>query len=116
MYKIIKLLVPLVLIVSLLTGCGSFEITADDIHNFVTVDSSQMGLVEFVNDRTCRVCVTEGDSHFDSDDTIQVTYTSLEGKQSVTVGDRVRVDYVYTTQVCEYLGSPLITVNRLHVG
>ena len=46
---------------------------------------------------------------------IQLTYTNLEGGKTILVGDRVRFEYDYSSQVSEYLGSPHITVNQVTV-
>lgn len=79
--------------------------------------STLTGTVEYVNGRTCRVLITEGDSHYDPDDVIQLTFVNLEGsKKSVQMGDTVKFEYNYISQVSEYLGSPHITVNQLYVG
>ncbi len=84
-------------------------------------ESALTGQVEFVNGRTCRVSVLEGDSHFDaatekrSADVVYVTYASLSGSKSVQVGDTVSLTYDYTGDVSERDGEPHITVQVLKV-
>jgi len=114
--RVLKVLIPLVLMLALLTGCGIEMISMPDLPEIELGKSQLVGTVEYVNGRTCRVRITEGDSHFDAEDIIQLTYTNLVGSKSIGVGSTVRFDYDYTTQVAEYLGSPHITVNQAHVG
>ena len=48
---------------------------------------------------------------------IQLTFTNLEGsKKSVQVGDTVRFQYDYVSQVSELLGLPHISVNKIRVN
>ncbi len=85
-------------------------------------ESTLKGQVEYVNGRTCKVTVLEGDSHFRAAtekreaDTVYVTYSSLEGSKSVQVGDTVSVTYAYTTDVSERDGEPHIIVRAMKVS
>jgi len=114
--RVLKFWIPLLLVVALLTGCSIEMVSMPDLPKIELGKSQLAGVVEHVNGRTCRVRLTEGDSHFDADDIIQLTYTNLVGSKSVNVGQDVRFEYDYTSQVAEYLGSPHITVNQVHVG
>ena len=84
-------------------------------------ESTLTGKVEFVNGRTCRVSILEGDGHYDAAtetreaDVIFVTYASLEGSKSVQVGNTVSFTYSYTTDVTERDSTPHISVRVLTV-
>lgn len=121
------LVLSAVMLLMLLAGCNILETDNPPTLPKIDLDSSTLtGTVEFVNGRTCRVTVTEGDSHFDgpyenkrgelvSGDTIQLTYTTLTGAKSVGVGDTVTFTYHYTQDVSEKNGDPHITVNEIIV-
>ena len=119
----LKLIVSVILIAALLAGCEfSIEsVSMPELPKFDSGTSILEGTVDYVNGRTCRVIITKGDSHFDAAtedrdaDVIQLTYTNLEGSKTILVGDRVRFEYDYSSQVSEYLGSPHITVNQVTV-
>ena len=113
--RVLKFLIPMILVAALLAGCGIEMIAMPELPEIELGKSSLAGVVEYVNGRTCRVRITEGDSHFDEEDIVQLTYTNLVGSKSIGVNSAVRFDYDYTTQVAEYLGSPHITVNQVHV-
>ena len=114
--RVFKILLCVTLVLALLTGCSIEMVSMPDLPKIELGKSQLAGVVEHVNGRTCRVRLTEGDSHFDADEIIQLTYTNLVGSKSVNVGQDVRFEYDYTSQVAEYLGSPHITVNQVHVG
>ena len=121
------LILTALMMVSILCGCNILETDNPPTLPNIDLDSSTLtGTVEFVNGRTCRVEVIEGDSHFDgpyvnkrgepvSGDLIQVTYSSLSGEKSVSVGDTITFTYRYTQDVSEKNGDPHITVNEIHV-
>lgn len=117
------LIFPITLILIFLTGC-SFDIEQIPMSELPSIgmgSSTLSGTVEYINGRTCRILITEGDSHFDAvtedneGDVIYVTYTNLTGSKSVLVGSNVTFEYDYTTQVSEHLGSPHISVSQLTV-
>lgn len=111
-----RLLITVLLVMSLLAGCSIEMIPMPSLPEFGNTLSTLTGYVDYVNGRTCRLIITSGDSHFDVDDEIQLTFTNLEGsKKSVQVGDMVRFQYDYVSQVSEFLGSPHITVNQIRV-
>jgi len=111
-----RFILPLLILSLLLCGCDILGlVSAPEIPDFGGSLSTLAGTVEYVNGRTCRVLITEEDSHFDEDDIIQVTYTSLEGNKSVRIGDTVRITYDYVSQVSELAGDPHITVNQMIV-
>lgn len=119
----LKLIAAFVLVLTMLTGCGIEMLSMPQLPEVELSTSTLAGTVEFVNGRTCRILITEGDSHFsaaseeDDADVVQLTFINIEGgKKTVQVGDTVRFEYDYVTQVCEYLGSPHITVNQVHVS
>lgn len=114
--RVFKIMLCVTLALVLLAGCSIEMISMPELPELKLGKSQLTGTVEYINGRTCRVVVTEGDSHFDADDIIQLTYTNLAGSKTVAVGNQVRFEYDYTTQVAEYLGSPHITVNQVHVG
>ena len=114
--RILKLAVVLSLIAALLCGGGIEMISMPKLPELNLGKSELTGTVEYINGRTCRVLITEGDSHFDEEDIIQVTYVNLVGSKAVSVGSTVSFSYDYTSQVAEHLGSPHITVHQVHVG
>ena len=114
--RILKLAVVLSLIAALLCGCSLEMISMPDLPELNLGRSELSGTVEYINGRTCRVLITEGDSHFDEEDIIQLTYVNLAGSKSIAIGSTVHFSYDYTSQVSEHLGSPHITVHQVHVG
>ena len=112
-----KVLLCAVLAMLLLTGCGIESIAMPSLPELGDNLSSLTGQVDYVNGRTCHVIITSGDNHFDPEDEIQLTFTNLEGsKKSVQVGDTVRFQYDYVSQVSELLGLPHISVNKIRVN
>ena len=90
-------------------------------------ESSLTCRVDFINGRTCRVTVTEGDSHYDGPhenrrgemvegDTLQISYTSLKGADTLSVGDTITFSYHYNTDVSEKNGDPHISVSEITVS
>jgi hypothetical protein len=123
MRKMIALMLTAVLVMTALCGCNILEMGEAPTLPKLDYDKSTLTCkVEFVNGRTCRVSVIEGDSHYDAAterrdaDVIFVTYTSLEGNKSVQPGDTVSFTYSYNTDVTERDGEPHITVRILNVG
>ena len=120
-------LLAVVTLLTALTGCNILETDNPPTLPKLTLDSSPItGTVEFVNGRTIRIEVSEGDSHFDGPyenrrgepvpgDTIQVPSTSLSGAKTVSVGDTVTFTYHYTQDVSEKNGDPHITVAEITV-
>lgn len=111
-----KLIISVILILILLTGCSIEMISMPELPELDMGTSTLEGSVESVDGLTCKVLITVGDSHFDAEDEIQLTYTNLEGSNSISVGDTVTFEYDYNSQVSEHLGSPHITVNLVHVN
>ncbi|MBR7179914.1 MAG: hypothetical protein IKD27_10455 [Oscillospiraceae bacterium] len=123
MRKMIALALALVLAMTALCGCNILEWGEAPTLPKLDYDESTLTCkVEFVNGRTCRVSVLEGDSHYDAAterrdaDVVYVTYTSLEGSKSVQAGDTVTFTYSYNTDVTERDGEPHISVRILNVG
>ena len=123
MRKLIALTLAALLAMTALCGCNILELGTPPTLPKLDYDSSSLVCqVEYVNGRTCRVSVLEGDSHFDAAtekrgaDVLFVTYSSLEGSKSVQVGNRVSFSYSYTTDVTERDSEPHITVRVLNVG
>lgn len=123
MRKLMAIMLAVVLAVSALSGC-SILLEAGNVPTLPKLDfdvSTLTGAVEFVNGRTCRVSILEGDSHFDAAtetreaDVLFVTYSNLEGSKSVQVGDTVSFTYSYTEDVSERGSDPHITVRVLVV-
>ena len=122
MRKLIAMTLALVLLMTALCGCNILEWgTAPTLPRLEYDESTMTCQVEYVNGRTCKVSVLEGDGHYRAAtekraaDILYVTYTSLEGSKSVQVGDTVTVTYSYTTDVTERDGEPHITVRVLEV-
>ena len=122
MRKLIALLLAAVLTMTALSGCNILEMgTAPTLPKINYDESALTGKVEFVNGRTCRVSVLEGDSHYDAAtekreaDVLFVTYSSLEGSKSVQVGNTVTFTYSYTEDVTERDSDPHISVKVLTV-
>ncbi len=123
MRKMLALMLALALAMTALCGCNILELGEAPTLPKLDYDKSTLTCkVEFVNGRTCKVSVLEGDSHYDAAterraaDVIFVTYTSLEGSKSVQVGDTVSFTYSYNTDVTERDGEPHISVRILNVG
>ncbi len=107
------ILLSAVLIVVLFAGCGSGSgptLPALDLYS-----SSLSGTVENVDGQNCRVVIAEGDSHYDTESVIQLTYTTLSGKDTLAVGDKVSFDYNYIEDVADYNSLPHITVDQVKV-
>ena len=122
MRKLIGLALVLVLAMTALCGCNILEIgTPPTLPKLGYDESTLTGTVEFVNGRTCRISVLEGDGHYDAAtekreaDVLFVTYASLEGGKSVQVGNTVTFTYSYTSDVTERDGQPHISVRVLDV-
>ena len=122
MRKLIGLALVLVLAMTALCGCNILEMgTPPTLPKLGYDESTLTGTVEFVNGRTCRISVLEGDGHYDAAtekreaDVIFVTYSSLSGSKSVQVGNTVTFTYSYTEDVTERDGEPHISVQVLTV-
>ena len=122
MRKLMALMLAAMLTMTALCGCNILEIgTAPTLPKLSYDESSLTCKVEYVNGRTCRVSILEGDGHYKAAtekreaDVIFVTFSDLGGKKSVQVGDTVRFDYAYTTDVTERDGEPHISVRKLNV-
>ena len=122
MRKLIALTLATVLAMTALCGCNILEMgTAPTLPKLSYDESTLVGQVEYVNGRTCRISILEGDGHYDAAtekrdaDVIYVTFSDLEGKKSVQVGDTVSFDYAYTTDVTERDSEPHISVRTLNV-
>lgn len=101
---------------ALLVGCGIEDLPMPRVPDTELSPSGLTAQVDYINGRTCRIIVTEGDSHFDEGDELQLTFSNLTGsKKSLRIGDTVRFEYDYISQVSELLGSPHITVNQIRV-
>ena len=121
------LILSAVMLMTVLCGCNILETDNPPTLPKLNLDSSTLtGTVTFVNGRTIRIEVSEGDSHYDGPyvnkrgedvpgDAIQVTYTALKGADNVSVGDTVTFTYHYTTDVSEKNGDPHISVAEIQV-
>ena len=122
MRKLIALTLAAVLAMTALCGCNILEMgEAPTLPKLGYDESTLTGKVEFVNGRTCRISVLEGDGHYDAAtekrdaDVLFVTYASLEGSKSVQVGNTVTFTYSYTEDVTERDSEPHISVKILTV-
>ncbi len=122
MRKLIALTLAAVVAMTALCGCNILELgTAPTLPRINYDESTLTGKVEFVNGRTCRISILEGDGHYDAAtekrdaDVIFVTYASLEGEKSVQMGNTVTFTYSYATDVTERDGTPHISVRVLTV-
>ncbi len=122
MRKLIALTLAAVLAMAALCGCNILEMgEAPTLPKLGYDESTLTGKVEFVNGRTCRISVLEGDGHYDAAtekreaDVLFVTYTSLGGSKSVQVGNTVTFTYSYTEDVTERDSEPHISVQVLTV-
>ena len=122
MRKLTALILAAVMVMTVLCGCNILEAGTPPTLPKLSYDESALtGKVEFVNGRTCRISILEGDGHYDAAtenrdaDVIYVTFSNLEGKKSVQVGDTVTFSYAYTTDVTERDGEPHISVRNLNV-
>ena len=122
MRKLIALMLAAVMVMTVLSGCNILEMgKAPTLPKLGYDESTLTGKVEFVNGRTCRISVLEGDSHYDAAtekreaDVLFVTYAGLEGSKSVQVGNTVTFTYSYTEDVTERDSEPHISVKVLTV-
>ena len=122
MRKLTALILAAVMVMTVLCGCNILEMgTPPTLPKLGYDESSLVGRVEFVNGRTCRISILEGDGHYDAAtekrdaDVIYVTFSDLNGKKSVQVGDTVTFTYAYTSDVTERDGEPHISVRILNV-
>jgi hypothetical protein len=122
MRKLTALILAAVMMMTLLCGCNILEMGTPPTLPRLSYDESAItGRVEFVNGRTCRISILEGDGHYDAAtekrdaDVIYVTFSDLKGKKSVQVGDTVTFTYAYTSDVTERDGEPHINVRTLDV-
>ena len=122
MRKLIALTLAAVMAMTALCGCNILEMgTAPTLPKLSYDESTLVGQVEYVNGRTCRISILEGDGHYDAAtekreaDVIFVTYASLDGSKSVQVGNTVTFAYSYATDVTERDGTPHISVRVLTV-
>ena len=122
MRKLIALTLAALMAMTALCGCNILVIgTAPTLPKLNYDESTLVGRVEYVNGRTCRISILEGDGHYDAAtekreaDVIFVTYASLEGSKSVQVGNTVSFTYSYTTDVTERDSTPHISVRVLTV-
>ena len=122
MRKLIALTLAAIVAMTALCGCNILEMgTAPTLPKLSYDESSLVGQVEYVNGRTCRISIIEGDGHYDAAtekreaDVIFVTYASLAGSKSVQVGNTVTFAYSYATDVTERDGTPHISVRVLTV-
>ena len=122
MRKLTALILAAAMMMTILCGCNILEMGTPPTLPKLSYDESAItGKVEFVNGRTCRISILEGDGHYDAAtekreaDVIYVTFSDLEGKKSVQVGDTVSFTYAYTSDVTERDGEPHISVKVLTV-
>ena len=122
MRKLTALILAAVMVMTILCGCNILEMGTPPTLPKLSYDESTLtGRVEFVNGRTCRISILEGDGHYDAAtekreaDVIYVTFSDLKGKKSVQGGDTVSFDYAYTTDVTERDSEPHISVRTLNV-
>ena len=122
MRKLTALILATVMVMTVLCGCNILEMgTPPTLPRLHYDESTLTGRVEFVNGRTCRVSILEGDSHYDAAtekreaDVIFVTFSDLEGKKSVQVGDTISFTYAYASDVTERDSEPHISVKTLTV-
>ena len=122
MRKLIALTLAAIVAMTALCGCNILEMgTAPTLPKLNYDESTLVGQVEYVNGRTCRISIIEGDGHYDAAtetreaDVIFVTYSSLSGSKSVQVGNTVTFTYSYTGDVTERDGQPHISVRVLGV-
>ena len=122
MRKLIALTLAAVMVMTILCGCNILEMgKAPTLPKLGYDESTLTGKVEFVNGRTCRISVLEGDGHYDAAtekreaDVLFVTYAGLDGSKSVQVGNTVTFTYSYTEDVTERDSEPHISVKVLTV-
>lgn len=122
MRKLIALTLAAVMMMTVLSGCNILEMgKAPTLPRLGYDESTLTGKVEFVNGRTCRISVLEGDGHYDAAtekreaDVLFVTYAGLAGSKSVQVGNTVTFTYSYTEDVTERDSEPHISVKVLTV-
>ena len=122
MRKLIALTLAAVMVMTVLSGCNILEMgKAPTLPRLGYDESTLTGKIEFVNGRTCRISVLEGDGHYDAGtekreaDVLFVTYAGLDGSKSVQVGNTVTFTYSYTEDVTERDSEPHISVKVLTV-
>ncbi len=114
---IVLLLVTAVLLVFFFVG----TVTVPRLPELRLDESLVVGTVESIQGNTCRLRVTQGDSHFDGPtetregDLIQVQFSAVSGGKTVAQGSEIQVPYRYTSDVSEYNALSLITVEQVSV-
>ena len=119
------LLLSLLMLLTVFSGCEYDILETDNPPTLPKLDlgvSTLTGTVDYINGRTCRIQITEGDSHFKAAsekrdaDVIQITYTALEGAKTVKVGDVITFQYNYSKDVSELYGYPHISVSSIKIN
>ena len=112
MRKLIALMLAAVMVMTVLSGCNILEMgTAPTLPKLNYDESTLTAKVEFVNGRTCRVSILEGDGHYDAAtekreaDVIFVTYSSLSWQQE-RPGGQYRDLHLFLHHRCHRAGRP----------
>jgi hypothetical protein len=67
MRKLTALILAAVMVMTVLCGCNILEMGTPPTLPRINYDESALtGKVEFVNGRTCRISILEGDGHYDA--------------------------------------------------
>ena len=105
MRKLTALILAAVMVMTVLCGCNILEAGTPPTLPKLSYDESALtGKVEFVNGRTCRISILEGDGHYDA---------ATENRDADVI--YVTFSYAYTTDVTERDGEPHISVRNLNV-
>ena len=111
--SIIALILTAALTAALFTGCGFGS--APTLPSVDLYSSTLSGTVQYISGQDCRVVISDGDSHYDDGDVIQVSFSSVAESKPVEAGDRVTFEYDYIKNVTEYNDLPHITVDEITV-
>ena len=71
--------------------------------------------VTSVEGNLCQTIVLEGNNNYDQDDTVYITFDSVNKDQSIKSGDVITVSYNYVRDVSAYKNKPHIHTEVLTI-
>lgn len=79
------------------------------------VDSTLICSVVSVTDNRCQAIVLEGNNNYDKDDTVYITFESVNKNQSLFYDDVITFSYNYVTDVSVYQNKPHIKTGEISI-
>lgn len=119
MMKRMIALLTLIMMIACLAGCqGSLKETVEGKEATlppVRIDSSLVCSVKSIIGNRITAVVLEGNSNYDQDDTVYITYEAVNSDQEVKTGTVISLTYNYVTDVAAIDGTPHIMVEEISV-